>query len=38
MEQITKTYKNLPGKHEGKRPFVGPMHILEDSSKMDLRE
>jgi hypothetical protein len=38
MRQKRKTYKILPGRPEGKSPFVGPMHILEDSSKLDLRE
>jgi hypothetical protein len=33
MGQVTKTYKLLPGKQ-----FLGPMNVLEDSSKMDLRE
>jgi hypothetical protein len=33
-----KTYKILPGKPEAKRPFAGPMHILEESSKMDLTQ
>jgi hypothetical protein len=38
MGQKTKTYNILPGKPTRKRPFVGPMYILGDSSKMDLRQ
>jgi hypothetical protein len=38
MGQMTRTYKILPGKPEGKRPSVGPGRILEDSIKTDLRE